>query len=81
MKSLRRLRCYLIALWENVTLSSFWTTGGTTRVAAHVGRWPPRWTEPRESEWGVVQYEILDCSMCGMHREGPGWRRYFGTAS
>lgn len=81
MKSLRRLRCYLIAFWENVTLSSFWSSGGTTTVAAHDWPWPPRWTEDRASEHGLVQYEILDCSMCGTYREGPGWRRFYGTAS
>lgn len=81
MTTLRRLRCHLIALWENVSFSAFWTSGGKVSVAAHESEWPPRWTEPRESEFGLVEYEILDCSMCGLHREGPGWRRFYGTVA
>jgi len=81
---LRRLRCELRGLRESVTWPMFWT--GEGRVDGHIWPWPPLWSEPELNPdqdtglWpGLIEYEVLDCSACGLHRVGPGWRPFYAV--
>ena len=85
--------CWWLGIWGTLSDPGFWRSlweegigGGPTPIVTdgHLWPYPTEWSLPEPSPdppaWpGAVEYKLLNCNRCGLHRNSDEWRPYYGT--